>query len=64
MKESPGKELCGQQIRILTLDGLSWARLLGFSEPQIPPLQIQVEDDTTIFYLQFVERIQTPGKSE
>lgn len=43
----------------------SWAilgKLLGLSEPQNPDLQNEVDDDTNIFYLQFVERIQTPRK--
>lgn len=36
-----------------------WAtlgKLLGLSEPPIPPLQNEVDDDTNIIYLQF-ERV-------
>ena len=56
MKRSPGKELWGQQIGILTRAELSRGKLLGLSEPQIPHLQTEVDEDTVMAHLQFVER--------
>lgn len=56
MKRSPGKELWGQQIRILTRAELSQGKLIGLSEPQIPHLQTEVDEDTVMAHLQFVER--------
>lgn len=56
MKRSPGKELWGQQIRILTRAELSQGKLLGLSESHIPHLQTEVDEDTVMAHLQFVER--------
>lgn len=38
------------------------SKVLGTSEPYVLHLQNEANDDTNIFHLQFVEKLQTPNK--